>query len=66
MSPAENVNYEKQRESSPVIVNSFNVKAWDSKDVRKYLLENRDLLNQITYEGIRNNYSHLRTMVQNA
>ncbi len=66
LSPAENVNYEKQRESSPVIVNSFNVKAWDSKDVRQYLLENRDLLNQITYQGIKNNYSNLRHIVQNA
>ena len=66
LSPSENVSYENQGGSSPVIVNSFNIKAWDSKDVKQYLLENRQLLNQITYEGIKNNNAHLRHIVQNA
>ena len=66
LSPSENVSYERGQEASPVIVNSFNVKAWDSKDVSRYLLENKQLLNQITYEGIKNNYAHLRHIVQNA
>ena len=39
MSPSENVNYENSQAASPVIVNSFNIKAWDSKDVKKYLLD---------------------------
>ena len=66
LSPSENVNYENSQAASPVIVNSFNIKAWDSKDVRKYLLENKQLLNQITFEGIKNNNAHLRHIVQNA
>ncbi|MBS6554180.1 MAG: hypothetical protein KH321_09605 [Clostridium sp.] len=66
LSPSENVNYENSQAASPVIVNSFNIKAWDSKDVRKYLLENKQLLNQITFEGIKNNNAHLRMMVRNA
>ncbi len=66
LSPSENVSYERGQEVSPVIINSFNVKAWDFKDVCRYLLENKQLLNQITYEGIKNNYAHLRHIVQNA
>ena len=66
LSPSENVSYERGQDASPVIVNSFNVKAWDSKDVSRYLIENKQLLNQITYEGIKNNYAHLRHIVQNA
>lgn len=66
LSPSENVNYESQNGSSPVIFNSFNIKAWDSKDVSKYLLENRQLLNQITFQGIKDNSAQLRTMVRNA
>ena len=45
LSPSENVSYERGQEASPVIVNSFNVKAWDSKDVSRYLLDNKQLLN---------------------
>ena len=52
--------------TSPVVFNNFNIKAWDSKDVQRYLLENKQLLNSITYEGIKNNNCHLRHMVQNA
>ena len=46
--------------------NNFNVKAWDSKDVSKYLWENRTLLNQITFQGIKDKNALLRTMVRNA
>ena len=67
LSPGENTEYNsRERDSSPVVFNNFNVKAWDSKDVRRYLLDNRELLNQITYQGIKDNSSMLRTMVQNA
>ena len=51
---------------SPVVFNNFNIKAWDSKDVRKYLLENKDLLNSITFEGIKYNNKNLRNMVRGA
>jgi len=67
LSPGENANYNNaQQPTSPVIVNNYNIKAWDSKDVSSYLMENKQLLNQITYEGIKNNNNHLRSIVQNA
>ena len=69
LSPAENTDYNSNgttRGASPVVFNNFNVQAWDSKDVQKYLIENKQLLNSITYEGIKNNKSQLRTIVQNA
>ena len=68
LSPAENTNYSSngQNSASPVVFNNFNIKAWDSKDVRKYLLENKDLLNSITFEGIRYNNCNLRNMVRGA
>lgn len=67
LSPGENAGYKSSRQSSsPVIFNNFNVKAWDSKDVRRYLIENKELLNQITFEGIKNNNAHLRNIVRSA
>ena len=66
LSPAENSSYNSDSQSSPVVFNNFNIKAWDSKDVQKYLLENKQLLNAITYEGIKDNRNHLRTIVRNA
>ena len=68
LSPAENTNYSSNSQSSasPVVFNNFNIKAWDSKDVRKYLLENKDLLNSITFEGIKYNNCNLRNMVRGA
>ena len=66
LSPSENTSYENGGGTSPVVFNNFNIKAWDSKDVQRYLLENKQLLNSITYEGIKNNNCHLRHMVQNA
>lgn len=66
LSPGENASYNSNQQTSPVIINNYNIKAWDSKDVRQYLLDNKQLLNQITYEGIKNNNNHLRSIVQNA
>ena len=66
LSPGENTSYNDNQGGSPVVFNNFNIKAWDSKDVSKYLLENRTLLNQITYQGIKDNNSQLRNMVRNA
>ncbi len=66
LSPGENVEYERNAGASPVVFNNFNVKAWDSKDVQKYLLENKNLLNAITFEGIKYNNQQLRSIVRNA
>ena len=66
LSPGENVEYERNSGGSNVVFNNFNVKAWDSKDVQKYLLENKQLLNAITYEGIKDNNQRLRQIVRNA
>lgn len=67
LSPAENTSYNSAAGgSSPVVFNNFNIKAWDSKDVQKYLKENKQLLNSITYEGIKNNNNQLRNIVRNA
>ena len=65
LSPAENADYSNNdtSEQGKVVVNNFNVKAWDSKDVKKYLLENKNLLANITYENIKNNNSSLRSMI---
>ena len=65
LSPAENADYTNNdtTEQGKVVVNNFNVKAWDSKDVKKYLLENKNLLANITYENIKNNNSSLRNMI---
>ena len=65
----ENTSYNSngsQSGSSPVVLNNFNIKAWDSKDVKQYLLENKNLLNQITFDGIKNNNCQLRNMVRGA
>ena len=70
LSPSENTNYKDTLSggggSSPVVFNNFNVKAWDSKDVSKYLLENQDLINRITFDGIKYNNCNLRNMVRGA
>ena len=65
LSPAETADYNNNdtTEQGKVVVNNFNVKAWDSKDVKKYLLENKNLLANITYENIKNNNSSLRSMI---
>lgn len=68
LSPGENTNYNSgfSNQKSPVLFNNFNIKAWDSKDVKRCLLENRNLLNTITFQGIKDNHAQLRTMVRNA
>ncbi len=66
LSPGENVQYENTSGGSKVNFINFNIKAWDSKDVQKYLLENKELLNSITFNGIKDNDQMLRHMVKNA
>lgn len=64
LSPAENVAYNNsQSDKKNVVVNNFNVKAWDSKDVQKYLLENKSLLASITAENIKYNNANLKYAV---
>lgn len=64
LSPAENVAYNNsQTDRKSVVVNNFNVKAWDSKDVQKYLLENKSLLASITAENIKYNNANLKYAV---
>ena len=65
LSPAENTSYNNNnsQNTSPVVFNNFNIKAWDSKDVKEFLIENKELLNSITAEGIKYNTAHLRNMV---
>lgn len=60
LSPAENVAYNNQSDRKNVVVNNFNVKAWDSKDVQRYLLENKSLLASITAENIKYNNANLK------
>ena len=52
--------------SQPVVFVNNNIKAWDSKDVKQYLLDNASLINSITAQGIRDNKHYLRTMIRNA
>lgn len=66
LSPSENTSYTQEQATTPIVMNNFNIKAWDSKDVQKYLTENKQLINQITFEAIKNNYCQLRNMVRNA
>ncbi len=67
LSPAENADY-----SSPstgqnqVVVNNFNIKSWDSKDVQKYLLDNKNLIAGITADNIKYNNANLRYMIGGA
>ena len=57
LSPAESVAYNKNSSDSQVskknmVVNNFNIQAWDSKDVKEYLLDNKNLLASITAENM--------------
>lgn len=63
LSPAENTAYNDSVKSGNVIVNNFNVQAWDSKDVQKYLLDNKNLLANITADNIKYNNANLRYMI---
>ena len=62
LSPAENTAYgnNSYMNGQNVVVNNFNVKCWDSKDVQKYLLENKNILAGITAENIKYNNANLR------
>lgn len=68
LSPAETTSYnsEDSASSQPVVFVNNNIKAWDSKDVKQYLLDNASLINSITAQGIRDNKHYLRTMIRNA
>ena len=69
LSPSEAASYNDEEAtgaSQPLVFVNYNVKAWDSKDVQQYLLENASLLNSITAQGIRDNKHYLRTMIRNA
>ena len=64
LSPAEAIGYTDRSEARKnIIVNNFNIKAWDSKDVGQYLLDNKYLLARITYENIKDNNSSLRNII---
>lgn len=63
LSPAENTAYNDSVKSGNVVVNNFNVQAWDSKDVQKYLLDNKNLLANITADNIKYNNANLRYMI---
>ena len=63
LSPAENADFNNSQNGQNVIVNNFNVKAWDSKDVQKYLLDNKNLIANITADNIKYNNANLRYMI---
>lgn len=63
LSPAENADYNSNGNGQNVIVNNFNVKAWDSKDVQKYLLDNKNLIANITADNIKYNNANLRYII---
>lgn len=63
LSPAENSDFNSGQNGQNVVVNNFNVKAWDSKDVQKYLLDNKNLIANITADNIKYNNANLRYMI---
>jgi dGTP triphosphohydrolase len=61
LSPSETSSYNSsQSDNKNYVVNNFNIKAWDSKDVQQYLLENKNLLANITAENIKYNNANLK------
>jgi len=62
LSPAENASRD-DGGGKNFVINNFNVKAWDSKDVRKYLIDNKDILAGISVENIKYNNSNLRQTI---
>lgn len=68
LSPSENANYNNGNamDKKNVVVNNFNIKAWDSKDVQKYLLDNKNLIANITADNIKYNNANLRYMIGGA
>jgi hypothetical protein len=65
LSPGENAQYEGGSGINNVNVINFHVKAWDARDVSRYLMENKSLIQSITAQGIKDNNQSLRTIVQN-
>lgn len=64
LSPSENASFsDNANKQGQVVVNNFNVQAWDSKDVQQYLLENKNLLANITADNIKYNNANLRYMI---
>lgn len=68
LSPSENASYSAGSGGAATgggatVINSFNIKAWDSKDVKSYLLDNKSLIASITAENIKNNNSNLRQLI---
>ena len=67
LSPSEAASYNSSEGGQqPVVFVNYSIKAWDSKDVSKYLTDNASLINSITAQGIRDNKHYLRTMIRNA
>ena len=68
LSPSEASSYNEDGFSGgqPVVFLNNNIKAWDAKDVKQYLIDNASLLQSITAQGIRDNKHYLRTMIRNA
>lgn len=67
LSPSENASFSKDdNQKNKIVVNNFNVKAWDAKDVQQYLIENKNLLASITAENIKYNNANLRYMTGGA
>ncbi|MCR5261568.1 MAG: hypothetical protein K6C94_06980 [Candidatus Gastranaerophilales bacterium] len=62
LSPAETASLDNNYQKN-FVINNFNVKAWDSKDVRKYLIDNKDVLAGISVENIKCNNSNLRQTI---
>ena len=64
LSPSENTAYNNESQNNGnVVVNNFNIKSWDSKDVQQYLLDNKNLLANITADNIKYNNANLRYMI---
>ena len=69
LNPAETAAYNNGQTSETTngvnVVNVYNIKAWDGKDVINTLKTNSQTINQIVASGIKNNNQGLRTTVQN-
>lgn len=69
LNPAETASYNNGQTSENTngvnVVNVYNIKAWDGKDVINTLKTNSQTINQIVASGIKNNNQGLRTTVQN-
>ena len=58
-------NGQNQQSMQPIIIaNTWNVKAWDAKDVKQYLSENKDMIQSMVAGGIKDNKNGLRNAVR--